>query len=580
MNKLYNMGFLLKLAGNKKKSLIASIILSIISSVFATLIYYMLYKVIIILIDTKIQYEDLWNISKYITIFVIINIISSVLSGILSHVAAFNILYQVRIKVCNHLPKLNMGFFNKNTIGEIKKTVNEDVEKLELFIAHQLPDLVTAMISPVFIIGIMIYFNTVLGIIMVIPVILALISQKQTYKQYSKNMTKYNYFQRKMNTAIIQYVKGMNVFKAFNISSVSFNQFNDSVEDHYDYWMKTTEQSMPFYINYLLLLESGTLFSVPIGGYMLIKGYIEFAAFLLIMLLSIILFESFKSLMSLSQELNILLEGAGNIRKIIETPILEDGNMEIPIDASHEITFENVSFSYEKAEVIKNLNFTAKNNSITALVGASGSGKTTITQLIGRFFDIQKGSICIGGINIKELSTKCLMNNIGYVFQEVYLIKDTIYENIRMGMDKTEDQIINATKKAQIHDFIISLPNAYNTKIGNGGIKLSMGEAQRISIARCILKDAPIVILDEVTAYADLENERKLQLALDELLRHKTAIIIAHRLYTIMNVNEIIVLEEGRIVEQGTHEALFNNKGIYRNMWDNYIMEDSLCIKI
>jgi ATP-binding cassette subfamily B protein len=576
-DKLSNIRFLLKLAGDKKRMLIGSIVLSVIGSVFGTLIYFMLFKVIIVLTDTKIQYEHLWDISKYIVIFVAINIVAGILSGMLSHIAAFNILYEIRIRVCNHLPKLNMGFFNKNTIGEIKKTINEDVEKLELFLAHQLPDLVTAMVSPIFILAIMIHFNLVLGIIMIIPIALALIAQKQAFKHYSKNMETYNYFQRKMNTAIIQYVKGMKVFKAFNISSVSFKQFRNSVEEHSDFWIKTTKESIPFYVNYMLLLESGTLFSVPIGGYMLIRGYIKFPAFLLIMILSIFLFESFKSLLSLSQELNILLEGVGNIRKIIETPIQQDGNVELEENVSHKITFNNVSFSYESTEILHNVNFTVENNSTIALVGASGSGKTTITQLIGRFWDIQKGIISIGGINIKELSTECLMKNIAYVFQEVYLIKDTLYENIRMGMDKTEDEIIEASKKAQIHDFISSLPNGYYTKIGHGGVKLSMGQAQRISIARCILKQSPIIILDEATAYADLENERKIQLALDQLLKNKTAIIIAHRLNTIQHADQIIVLEEGNIVEQGTHKMLMSKNGIYTKMWKSYRKEDGFC---
>ncbi|MCT4563703.1 MAG: ABC transporter ATP-binding protein/permease, partial [Maledivibacter sp.] len=568
---------LLKLAGDKKRLLIGSIVLSVIGSIFGTLIYFMLFKVIIVLTDTKIQYKDLWAISKYIVIFVGINIVAGILSGMLSHIAAFNILYEIRIRVCNHLPKLNMGFFNKNTIGEIKKTINEDVEKLELFLAHQLPDLVTAMISPIFILAIMIHFNLVLGIIMIIPVALALVAQKQAFKHYSKNMVTYNHFQRKMNTAIIQYVKGMKVFKAFNISSVSFKQFRDSVEEHSDFWIKTTKESVPFYVNYMLLLESGTLFSVPIGGYMLIRGHIKFPAFLLIMILSIFLFESFKSLLSLSQELNILLAGVGNIRKIIETPIQQDGNVELEENISHDITFNNVSFSYESTEILHKVSFRVGNNSTIALVGASGSGKTTITQLVGRFWDIQKGIISIGGINIKELSTECLMKNIAYVFQEVYLIKDTLYENIRMGMDKTEEEIIEASKKAQIHDFISSLPNGYYTKIAHSGVKLSMGQAQRISIARCILKESRIVVLDEATAYADLENERKIQLALDQLLKNKTAIIIAHRLNTIQHADQIIVLEEGNIVEQGTHKILMSKNGIYTKMWKSYRKEDGFC---
>jgi ATP-binding cassette subfamily B protein IrtA len=574
-NKIDHFKLLLTLAGSRKIALIFSAALSVIGSAFEIMIFVMLHRVLLAIMRESIEYSELIAIGKYTALFIVANIAAGLLSGVISHIAAFDILCQIRIKVCEHLPKLHMGFFNKNTIGELKKTINEDVEKLELFLAHQIPDFVTAMVSPVLILGIMIYFNRALGLIMLIPAVLAVLSQRSCFKKYSRNMTQYNVLQRKMNTAIVQFIKGMSVFKAFNISSVSFKQLGETSENHTSFWLKVTKEALPSNVNYSLLLESGTLFSVPVGGYLLIKGQIDFPAFLMIVLLSIILFKSFEVLLSLAREFNILLEGVGNIQKVLDTPTQKNGGKILDHQGPLEIEYKNVTFAYENVNVLKNISFKIPGGAVLALVGASGSGKTTVTQLLGRFWDVSAGGIYINGTDVRDIEYENLMSKIAFVFQQVFLLKDTVYENIRMGLNKTEAEIRDAAKKAQIHELILSLPDGYNTRIGKNGLKLSTGEAQRISIARCILKDAPIVVLDEITAYADVENEHKIQEALNELLKNKTVIVIAHRLYTIQNAAKIIVLDEGQIKEQGPHQALMDNNGIYRRLWD--IHQNQLC---
>jgi len=287
-------------------------------------------------------------------------------------------------------------------------------------------------------------------------------------------------------------------------------------------------------------------------------------------LMSTIFLNSLKSLFELSQNLSFLLKGMEKIIEIFDEKEQTSGNIKFPQNFSQGLKYENITFAYNKAKVINDFTLNIRAGTTIALVGPSGSGKTTIGLLAGRFWDTDEGNITIDGINIKDISYESLMDNVSFVFQDTFMLHDTIYENILMGKNYTRDEVENATKKAQIHDFIMSLPDKYETKIGEGGIKLSGGEKQRISIARAILKNTPIVILDEVTSYSDIENEAKIQSALKTLLKGKTALIIAHRLYTIKNADNIVFMNKGKIMEQGTHDELLKNRADYWHLWSLY----------
>lgn len=568
-----NLRFLLDISGKEKFKLYISGVLSVISSVLSIAPYILMYNIVLELFKDSVDYERIKSMAIIVAFVVVLIMIIFLASGVFSHVAAFTILYELRMKAVNHISKLNMGFFTGHTIGEIKKIINEDIEKLENFIAHQIPDLASAVVTPIIVMIYLLYLNWRLAIVLFIPIILGVISQVATFKGMKERMIRYHHLVEKLNSTIIQYINGMNVMKAFNLSAKSFKNYKDNTEEYANYWIDLTMKLAPPYSIFLVIIDSGLLFIIPISGIMFLNGSINSTTYILFLILSANFLTFFKQLLEFGGNFSMLLEGAGKVRNIIEQEPQAYGNKKLNSKINGKIEFKNISFKYDKKEVIKDLYLTVEPKSIVALVGPSGSGKTTLGQLVGRFWDVNEGSINIDGIDIKDIKMEELMDNVSFVFQDVFMLQDSILENIKMGLNKTEEQIIEASKEAQIHDFIMSLPEGYNTLLGEKGIKLSGGEKQRISIARAILKNSPIVILDEVTSYSDIENESKIQQALRNLLKGKTAIIIAHRLYTIKNADKIVVLNDGKIVEQGNHEYLMNKAGVYRHLWDIYDYE-------
>lgn len=321
----------------------------------------------------------------------------------------------------------------------------------------------------------------------------------------------------------------------------------------------------------IVILDSGVLFTLPIGGYLYLNKLISSQELLVFMLLTMCFYRTFFNLFNIAMGRIELNSGLVNIKKLFSAPVEKNGEKRVKSE-SLEIEFENVNFGYDENNlVLKNISIKIEPKSFTAFVGESGAGKTTAATLIGRYWNVDSGEIRISGIPINELSTDSLVASISFVFQDVFMIEDTLFENIRMGLNVNEEEVYYAAQNAQIHDFISGLPDGYKTKIGDKGFKLSGGQKQRISIARAILKDAPIIIFDEATSYSDIENEHKIQIALENLLKNKTVIMIAHRLHTIKNADKIVVFEKGKIVEQGTHNELIDLGGHYADMWNIYI---------
>ena len=569
-----NLKFLLKLSGQHKIKLIISAMFSIISTTLSAIPYLLVYSIILELFNREISYNKIQSLVFIAILFIILGVVARILSGIFSHISAFNILYKIRIDLIEHMSKLNMGFFKKNMTGKLKKIINEDVEKLENFIAHQIPDLSSAFATPLIFLGIMFYFNWQLSLVLFIPIILGILAQSGMFKNYMGKVDHFYKLVAKLNSTIMEYINAMNVMKAFNLTAKSFKDYRNNTQEYADYWIELTELAVPYYSAFLCLLDTGLLFIIPIGGIMLLNGKITISVYILFLLMSTIFLNSLRTLFELSESLSFLLKGMEKIIEIFNEKEQKSGDISFPEHFSESLKYENVTFAYNKAKVINNFTLTIRAGTTTALVGPSGSGKTTIGLLAGRFWDIDEGKITIDGTDIKDISYESLMDNVSFVFQDTFMLHDTIYENIIMGKNYTREEVENAAKKAQIHDFIMSLPDRYETKIGEGGVKLSGGEKQRISIARAILKDTPIVILDEVTSYSDIENEAKIQSALKTLLKGKTALIIAHRLYTIKNADNIVFMKKGQITEQGTHEELLRNKGDYWHLWSLYNEND------
>ena len=569
-----NLKFLLKLSGQHKIKLIISAMFSIISTTLSAIPYLLVYSIILELFNREISYNKIQSLVFIAILFIILGVVARILSGVFSHISAFNILYKIRIDLIEHMSKLNMGFFKKNMTGKLKKIINEDVEKLENFIAHQIPDLSSAFATPLIFLGIMFYFNWQLSLVLFIPIILGILAQSGMFKNYMGKVDHFYKLVAKLNSTIMEYINAMNVMKAFNLTAKSFKDYRDNTQEYADYWIELTELAVPYYSAFLCLVDTGLLFIIPIGGIMLLNGKITISVYILFLLMSTIFLNSLRTLFELSESLSVLLKGMEKIIEIFNEKEQESGNISFPEHFSESLKYENVTFAYNKAKVINNFTLTIRAGTTTALVGPSGSGKTTIGLLAGRFWDIDEGKITIDGTDIKDISYESLMDNVSFVFQDTFMLHDTIYENIIMGKNYTREEVENAAKKAQIHDFIMSLPDRYETKIGEGGVKLSGGEKQRISIARAILKNTPIVILDEVTSYSDIENEAKIQSALKTLLKGKTALIIAHRLYTIKNADNIVFMKKGQITEQGTHEELLRNRADYWHLWSLYNEND------
>ena len=562
---------LLELAGQQRRKLIASCILSVIGTALGLVPFILIYLMVLELFNPVIDQLYVWKLVFWCIVAIILRFAFMGLSGSLSHLAAYSILYDLRIKLGKKLGTLPLGYFKEKNTGDTKTAMNEHVEQIELFIAHNFPDLTAAIVVPIFtaVFLFIVDWRMALATLAVIPV--ALIAQGLMFKEYKPLMKGYYDALEKVNSTVIEYTQGMAVIKAFNQTVESFRRYRDSIEEYHEYMWMWTERFVPSWSVFSVVVVANLIVILPVGAWLYISGSLPMPTLILFLILGIGFSQPLMKLTMFSSQFTQNMEGVERINEILtETPLSEPEVEQIP--SNFNIEFQGVHFSYGKREVLDDIEFSVPEKTVTALVGPSGAGKTTIAQLIPRFWDVDTGEISIGDVNIRDLATERLMSLVASVFQEVTLFNDTIYENIRMGKaDASERDVIAAAKMAHCHEFIEKLPAGYKTIIGEGGAKLSGGERQRISIARAILKDAPIIILDEATAFVDPENEELIQDAITKLAEGKTLIIIAHRLSTITSSNQIIVLDEGKIVEKGTHEELILAENLYSRMWKAHV---------
>jgi multidrug ABC transporter len=533
--------------------------------------YVVLYKMIAALINNQIDFKSVLPWALVMIFSTILQNILMSITMIFTHVAAYNIIHRLKMEALEYLSKVSLGFFNNKTSGELKAALFDDIEKLEGFIAHNLIEITQAVVITIISMLIMFYINVFMALTMLLPVVVGVLLPTMMMKKYPNLTKKYTDTFSELLSSINEYINCMPIIKMFGLTVEKFAKLSAASKSYTECLVEMAKCSCyPLAIT-IVILDSGILFTLPIGGFLYVNGLISTEHLLIFMLLTMCFYRTFFNLFNIAMGRIELNSGLVNIKKLFGIPVEVVGKEQLK-SKNLDIQFNDVSFGYDDENVVlKNISMKIEPKSFTAFVGASGAGKTTAASLIGRYWNVDKGEICIGGIPINELSEETLTSAVSFVFQDTFLMEDTLFENIRMGSEADEESVKEAAKYAQIHDFITTLPKGYDTKIGEEGFKLSGGQKQRLSIARAILKNAPIVIFDEATSYSDIENEHKIQTALKNLLKDKTVIMIAHRLHTICDANKIIVFEKGEIVEQGTHKRLLEINGYYSKMWASYM---------
>ena len=571
---------LIEIAGTKRRLLIGAMLLAVITAIVQFVPIIAVYNILIELAEHALDpslidkaYIWLWS---YIALgaFFAFGVLTFA-SLMLSHIAAFNILYEIRMQLVQKMVRLPLGFFSRRASVELKKIMSDDVERIELFIAHHIPDIVTALLFPLILVSYMFAVDWRLAIVVLAVLAMAfyVMGRMYTGKKIREVSKRYVETLGRMNASIVEYIRGIQVVKTFTESTNAYRKLNDDIKEYRKFANEVNVQYQPTYVGFLTILSSALLFIIPVAVWLFV-GSASYATFVPVLLMflffGVAVFFPVLKLLWIGSFLNQNNMGVQKIDDILYMDEIEEPDIpRHPKDAS--VEFRNVSFAYDTTPILKAISFISHPGTITALVGPSGAGKSTVAMLAARFWDVQSGEILIGGVPVKEIPTSVLMDNVAFVFQDNMLFFDTIEENIRMGnKTATFEEVARAACAAQCHEFIESLPNGYQTLVGEGGIYLSGGEAQRIALARAILKDSPIILLDEATAFADPENEGKILAAFSHLIKGKTVLVIAHRLSTITNADRILYVDKGVIAEQGTHEQLLALKGEYARMWETY----------
>lgn len=577
-----NIAYLFSLAEEKPRGWYRSIVLNIIGIVAEAIPFIAIYFIVRHFLEatssgTDLESSKLWFWSAITAGSFVLSITCTLMGGYEAHKSAFRLIYGLRRTMLSRLGNLPMGYFASSSTGEIQKQMESNMSKVEQLMAHNIPNLIGSGPLVIALLLSMFILNAWLGLAVLIPVAIAYIVQGavMSSKKNRQNAVEGSQKLGDMNRWFNEYLRGISVVKVFGGEGRSFEKLHQSINNYLDYMLNFIKKtSMPFSLFKVLML-SVLSFVLPVATLLISVYGGELQLVLTILMFLIItpcLYSPVLEIMRLgveTQQANVAID---QIEALVEMqPLAESPHPQIP--QNFDVRFEDVSFSYQSASdpmrrfAIENLSFQAKTGTVTALVGPSGGGKSTVGQLICRFWDVTQGVVSIGGIDIRDISLSTLMDIIAFVFQDTFIFSSTVYENIAMNRETDFQSVEAAAKAAMCHDFIMALPNGYETKLGDGGLHLSGGEAQRIAIARAILKDSPIVVLDEATASTDADNEAMIQKALNRLLSDKTVIVIAHRLATIQTAGQILVLKDGRLAEQGVHSELVTAKGIYHSLW-------------
>lgn len=560
-----------RFASAKKKQLSFSVILSVLSSVFGIVPY--------IAVAALLQSALEGNLTMELVVLLPVTALAGFFlkhwlyakSTLCSHKAAYEIIKNIRTAIMGKMSKVSMGTVQSKSSGEFKQLVMDDADRLEIPIAHAIPEMIASTLAPILVILYLLFIDWRMALAALATGVIGNVIYYCMLIGRGDMMTEYMAANANMNGTIVEYVNGMEVIKAFNQTASSIDRFKTSVLKVRDVTTKWYRHCWPFMSISQAVLPSSIAFVLPVGMALFSGGAVSLSELILCILLSMAIVGSLQTFLDFWESTAVVAEVQPRIQALLDMEELPE-----PAQPKHgdgaDVELKDVHFGYGDSEVIHGISFTAKEGTVTALVGPSGSGKSTLAKLIARFWDVDAGAILVGGADIREIALPELMEQISFVSQDNFLFNMSLRDNIRIGKpDATDKEVEWAASQAGCDEFIARFPQGYDTNAGDAGARLSGGERQRIAIARAILKNAPIVILDEATAFTDPENEDKLQQSIDRLTQGKTLIVIAHRLSTIMYADQILVLEDGQITARGTHEQLLAGSETYLDMWKAHI---------
>ena len=491
----------------------------------------------------------------------------------LAHAGAFGILYDLRVRLARKLGRVPLGLFTRRRAGSLQKALMDDVSSLETFLAHMLPDGAAAITVPFVALAVMFVVDWRMALASLVALPFALLAQAAVVgKRSQESYDRYHRADESTKQAVAEYLRGIHVVKTFGRDKQHFGQLEAAVGEMTSYVEDYAERSAPPFVVAMKLLSGGTnaLFIVPVGVWLHARGSLDVATLLFFLLVGTQVLSPLLRIANVLGNLQLLLRGADNIQSLLDEPELPQGGGK-PMPVTRELRFRAVEFGYGSTPVLHGLNFVAPAGKTTALVGPSGSGKTTVLRLIARFWDVRGGSVELGGVDLRELDLDAHLEGLSLVFQDVFLFRGTVRENLQLASPEASDAELEAAcRVARIHEVIAALPQGYDTMLGERGARLSGGEKQRLSLARAVLKDAPVLLLDEATAFADAQSEAEIHAALADITADKTVVVVAHRLETIRHADQIVVLDDGRVADTGPHELLIDRCPLYRELWANY----------
>ena len=570
-NKNTTIHWILNFASQCKIQMIFSISFAILGSFCGIVPYFAVSKIAIFIFESNYNMASILFWAVIALLGYLGNTWFSTISTMLSHRSAFTILKNIRANLTSKLARMPMGYILDTPSGKFKTLLMDTVEKLELPLAHMLPELTANILIPILMLIYLFILDWRVAMISIITIPIGLLCYMGMMKDYDKKYSRVLTAGKNMNSSIVEYIGGIEVIKAFNQSSDSYKKYSDAVNENNEAKSTWFKQTNTFYVAGISIMPCCLIGVLPLGGYLYMIDELAAPVLITCIILSLGLVKPLIQALQYTDSLAMVDSTVKAIKNLLESSEMNRPDSFVPL-SNNNISFSNVTFSYNNIQVLHNISFQTVPGGITAIVGPSGSGKSTVARLIASFWEANNGSVEIGGVDVRQLPLAQVMNTVAYVSQDNFLFHMTIKENIRIGKPHaTDEEISYVAKLASCHEFITRLPKGYDTIVGDGGSNLSGGERQRIAIARAILKNSPVVVLDEATAFTDPENEYIIQSSINQLVKDKTLIVIAHRLSTIVNADKIIVMDKGKISAQGTHNQLLADNQLYKDLWAAHI---------